>query len=59
MMNPVPRWTMRAKTRLRDAFLYIATNFYPGYAVAFETMCSALRRPFPQIPKSVLKHSRT
>ena len=51
MMNPVPRWTMRAKTRLRDAFLYIATNFYPGYAVAFENDVFATTETIPQNPE--------
>ena len=50
-MNPVPRWTMRAKTRLRDAFLYIATNFYPGYAVAFENDVFATTETIPQNPE--------
>ena len=34
-MNALPHWTKRATQRLRDATHYIATNFYPAYAVAF------------------------
>ena len=28
-------WTKRASKRLRDIVVYIATNFYPDYAIAF------------------------
>ena len=28
-------WTKRASKRLRDIVVYIATNFYPDYALAF------------------------
>ena len=34
-MKAEPYWTKRATKRLRDAFLYIAVNFYEDYAVAF------------------------
>ena len=51
MMNPVPRWTKRAKMRLSDAFVYIATNFYPGYAVAFENDVFATTETIPQNPE--------
>lgn len=27
-------WTKRASKRLRDIVVYIATNFYPDYALA-------------------------
>ena len=51
MMNPVPHWTKRAHSRLRDAFLYIATNFYPEYAVAFENDVFSTTEAIPQNPK--------
>ena len=50
-MNPTPHWTKRAKSRLRDAFLYIATNFYPEYAVAFENDVFSTTEAIPQNPK--------
>ena len=49
-MNPVPHWTKRAKMRLRDAFLYIATNFYPDYAVAFENDVLSTTETIPPKP---------
>ena len=51
MMNPVPHWTKRAKMRLRDAFLYIATNFYPEYAVAFENDVFSTTEAVPPNPE--------
>ena len=50
-MNPTPHWTKRAKSRLRDAFLYIATNFYPEYAVAFKNDVFSTTEAIPQNPK--------
>ena len=50
-MNPVPHWTKRAHIRLRDAFLYIATNFYPEYAVAFENDVLSTTETIPHNPE--------
>ena len=50
-MNPVPYWTKRAKIRLRNAFLYIATNFIPEYAVAFENDVLSTTETIPQNPE--------
>lgn len=50
-MNPVPRWTKRASKRLRDAFLYIATNFYPEYAIAFENDVFSTTEFLPENPE--------
>ena len=50
-MHLVPHWTKRANRRLRDAFLYIATNFYPGYAIAFENDVFSTTETIPQNPE--------
>ena len=50
-MNPVPHWTKRANSRLRDAFLYIATNFYSEYAIAFENDVFSTTEAIPPNPK--------
>ena len=50
-MNPVPHWTKRAKKRLRDAFLYIATSFHPEYATAFESDVFSTTETIPPNPE--------
>ena len=51
MMNPVPHWTKRATKRLRDAVQYIATNFYPEYAVAFSNDVLSSAELIPSNPE--------
>ena len=50
-MNALPHWTKRATQRLRDATHYIATNFYPAYAVAFSSDVIGTADSLPANPK--------
>ena len=50
-MESSPYWTKPATKRLRDAFLYIAVNYYMDYAVAFRNDVLNTAAEIPAMPQ--------